>query len=73
MNTERGEKDLMRDDEWNGLADLLANLIEKYACEMDLDALPDPDRHYKTKQIGEMYKRFMQLRKRQTKRQCIRT
>ena len=24
-------------DEWSGLADLLAGVIEKYVCEMDLD------------------------------------
>ena len=29
-------------DEWNGFAVLLANMIEKYAGELDLDALPDP-------------------------------
>ena len=28
-------------DEWSGLAALLANLIEKYAVVMNLDALPD--------------------------------
>ncbi len=28
-------------DEWSGFAALLANLIEKYAVVMDLDALPD--------------------------------
>ncbi len=28
-------------DEWSGLADFLANMIEKYAVELDLDALPD--------------------------------
>ncbi len=31
-------------DEWNGLADLLANLIEKYTAELDIDNLPDPER-----------------------------
>lgn len=31
-------------DEWNGLADLLANLIEKYAAELDIDNLPDPEK-----------------------------
>ena len=30
-------------DEWNGLADFLAGVIEKYACEMELDSLPDLD------------------------------
>lgn len=29
-------------DEWNGLADLLANLIEKYADVLDINSLPDP-------------------------------
>lgn len=29
-------------DEWNGLAVLLADMIEKYAGELELDALPDP-------------------------------
>lgn len=31
-------------DEWNGLADLLANLIEKYAAELDIENLPDPEK-----------------------------
>ena len=29
-------------DEWSGFADLLANLIEKYAAVLDIDNLPDP-------------------------------
>ena len=29
-------------DEWSGLAALLANLIEKYASELNLDELPEP-------------------------------
>lgn len=29
-------------DEWSGFAALLANLIEKYAVVMNLDALPNP-------------------------------
>lgn len=28
-------------DEWSGLADLLANLIVKYADQLDLNQLPD--------------------------------
>lgn len=28
-------------DEWSGLADFLADMIEKYAVELDIDALPD--------------------------------
>jgi len=28
-------------DEWNGLADLLAGLIEKYASELGIEELPD--------------------------------
>ena len=29
-------------DEWSGLGDFLANMIEKYAVELDIDTLPDP-------------------------------
>lgn len=29
-------------DEWSGFADLLANLIEKYAVVLDIDNLPEP-------------------------------
>ena len=28
---------MLIDDEWNGLADLLANLIAKYAAELGID------------------------------------
>ena len=29
-------------DEWSGFADLLADLIEKYASVLDIDNLPEP-------------------------------
>ncbi len=29
-------------DEWSGFADLLANLIEKYAADLDIDNMPVP-------------------------------
>ncbi|EFK94748.1 hypothetical protein HMPREF9261_0382 [Finegoldia magna ACS-171-V-Col3] len=29
------------DNDWNGLTDLIANLIAKYAGALDLDNLPD--------------------------------
>lgn len=29
-------------DKWNGFANLLANLIEKYAEALDIDHLPEP-------------------------------
>ena len=48
-------------DEWSGLADFLANMIEKYAGEMDLDTLPDPDNYYRLKRIKEIYLKYMQL------------
>lgn len=28
-------------DEWSGLADMLANLIEKYVSDLDIENLPD--------------------------------
>jgi hypothetical protein len=42
LNTLQIETENTLVDEWSGLASLLANLIEKYASELDIDALPDP-------------------------------
>ena len=36
------DKPYMKSDEWNGFADLLANLIEKYAEDLEIDRLPNP-------------------------------
>ena len=41
-------------NDWNGLADLIANLIAKYAGALDLDNLPDP----KKKKNQEMKNSF---------------
>ena len=57
----RGGIKMPWNDEWSGLADFLANMIEKYAGEMGLDTLPDPDNYYRMKQIKEMYRKYMQL------------
>jgi hypothetical protein len=42
LNTLQIETENTLVDEWSGLASLLANLIEKYASELDIDTLPDP-------------------------------
>ena len=34
--------DNRKKDEWSGFADLLANLIEKYAAVLDIANLPEP-------------------------------
>ena len=34
--------DNRKKDEWSGFADLLANLIEKYAAVLDIENLPEP-------------------------------
>lgn len=34
--------DNRKNDEWSGFADLLANLIEKYAAVLDIENLPEP-------------------------------
>ena len=36
------EGGLLVDNDWNGLAVLIANLITKYAGVLDLDNLPNP-------------------------------
>ena len=42
-------------DEWSGLADLLANMIEKYAADLDIADMPDTkiDMESKVEFIGE--------------------
>lgn len=35
------KKEISLFDEWSGLADLLANLIEKYASDLDIGDMPD--------------------------------
>ena len=34
---------MLIDDEWKGLAELLANLIAKYASELSIEDMPDPN------------------------------
>ena len=36
------ERRALLTDKWNGFADVLANLIEKYAAVLDIDNLPEP-------------------------------
>ena len=48
-------------DEWNGLADFLAGIIEKYAEKMELDTLPNPDQYYRQKQLQDTYRRYLRL------------
>lgn len=36
-------------DEWSGLADLLANLIEKYASDLDIGNMPDTKNNMENK------------------------
>ena len=57
----KGEMRMYENDVWSGLADFLANMIEKYAGEMDLDALPDPRQQSRLKGIEEVYRRYMRL------------
>ena len=40
-------------DEWSGFADLLANLIEKYADTLDIDNLPEPKEVLDKKKLEE--------------------
>lgn len=40
------------DNDWNGLADLIANLITKYAGVLDLDNLPNPTPVKNTEEIN---------------------
>lgn len=52
---------MYENDIWSGLADFLANMIEKYARQMELDTLPDPRRQSRRLAIEEMYRKYMRL------------
>ena len=42
-------EELPMTDNWSGFADLLANLIEKYAAVLDIEHLPEPPDHLEGK------------------------
>ncbi|MCR5847847.1 MAG: hypothetical protein K6G75_06975 [Lachnospiraceae bacterium] len=56
-------KTIIQKDEWGPLADLLANLIAKYAEEIDFDQLPDPDYYLKIRTIKLQYALYIKYRK----------
>ena len=54
------------DRDWDGLADLIANLITKYAGVLDLDNLPDPmpvDNNIENEDIFDMAKTQIEKKK----------
>ncbi len=54
-------------DEWSGLAQLLGNLVAKYAEEIDFDSLPDPDKYLWTRVVQKSYMMFAKERKKRNK------
>lgn len=44
-------------DEWSGLADLLANLIAKYADDLDIEHLPEPPQMKKTEKFHALMRK----------------
>ena len=56
-------------DEWGPLADLLADLIAKYADEVDFEGMPDPEKFLLVRTMKESYKRYTAKRNRYLKEQ----
>ena len=50
-------------DEWSGFADLLANLIEKYADKLDIDNLPEPPKIKSKKEFSTLKRETIENRK----------
>lgn len=50
-------------DEWSGFADLLANLIEKYADELDIDNLPEPPKIKMSKEFNALKRETVENQK----------
>ena len=58
-----------RSDEWRPLADLLADLIAKYADEINFEELPDPEKFLLVRTMKESGKRYTAKRNRYLKEQ----
>ena len=50
-------------DEWSSLAELIGNLVAKYANELDFDSMPDPDEYLMKRDMLEAYKTYIRERK----------
>ena len=48
---------------WSGFADLLANLIEKYADELDIDNLPEPPKIKRSKEFNALKRETVENQK----------
>ena len=59
------ERRTLLTDNWNGFADLLANLIEKYAAVLDIDNLPEPPPCLETENVSEESKGIIELMEKQ--------
>ena len=62
-NNERitNNKSIKVKDQWSGLADFLARMIEKYGDNLGLDDLPTPDFVYYFFKKAEVYKKYVEL------------
>ena len=69
--SESSKKELTvnRSDEWKPLADLLADLIAKYAEEINFEELPDPEKFLLVRTMKESYKGYTAKRNRALKEQ----
>ena len=58
--SESSKKELTvnRSDEWRPLADLLADLIAKYADEINFEELPDSEKFLLVRMMKKSYKRY---------------
>ena len=72
--SESSKKELTvnRSDEWKPLADLLADLIAKYADEINFEELPDPEKFLPVRTMKESYKRYTAKRNRALKEETSR-
>ena len=59
------ERRALLTDKWNGFADLLANLIEKYAAVLDSDNLPETPSCLETENVSEESNGIIELTKNQ--------
>ena len=49
-------------DAWSDLANIIEEMVAKYAEAMNLDGLPDPDHYLLMKRIKQLYVEFYKLK-----------
>lgn len=63
MELKEHEKVERNEDEWAAFADLLVELIQSHAAELNIESWPDPEVILRFQELKELYKAFVERSK----------